>query len=196
MEIDKLKKIEHIKSKLLKQELDFLLNMKNYLEIPIYVYGSILRLDYFPNKSDIDVAIFSNNIESTVVKLIDFLGVSNSTIKIFKKKSTNIKTYKTKTIWGFKTNYTLELTPITYFYTQKTQKRFEIMLYNKKHKKFIISNVTSHFNLPIFTSLTIYFLKLFYYYFFFSKPLYKIIKEYILNATKPYTESISILGTL
>ena len=197
MEINKTLKMNHVKNKLLQEEIDFLTEMKDYLGIPIYVYGSLFRLDYFPSKSDIDVVIFSNNIESTVSQLITFLGISNSKIKIFKKKVYNKTTHKTKIVWGFKTNYKLNL-PHTksYFFYPKTFKRFEIGIYNKKHKKYIIPNIDVHFNIPLVPSLCIYFLKILYYYFFFNEQLYKAIKRGILDTTQPFIDTITIVGTL
>lgn len=198
MEISKTLKTTHVKNKLLQEEIDFLIEMKKYLGLPIYVYGSLFRIDYFPNKSDIDVIIFSNNIESTVAQLITFLGISKSKIKIFKKKVVDKTTHKTKIVWGFKTNYKLELLNYTksYFFHPKTFKRFEISIYNKKHKKNIIPNIDVHFNIPLIPSLCIYFLKILYYYFFFNEQLYKAIKRGILDTTQPFVDIITIVGTL
>lgn len=198
MEISKTLKMRHVKNKLLQEEIDLLIEMKKYLGLPLYVYGSLFRIDYFPNKSDIDVIIFSNNIESTVSQLITFLGISKSNIKIFKKKVVDKTTHKTKIVWGFKTNYKLELLNYTNsnFFYPKTYKRFEISIYNKKHKKNIIPNIDVHFNLPLIPSLLIYFLKILYYYFFFNEQVYKYIKNNILEVSKPFTDTITILGTL
>lgn len=198
MEVSKMIKLNHIKTKLINEEINFLLEMKKYLGIPIYVYGSLFRIDYFPNKSDIDVAIFSSNIESTVVQLINFLEISNSKVKIFKKKVTDKVTHKTKIVWGFKTNYKLDIPVYTksYLFYPKMFKRFEISIYNKKHKKNIIPNIVVHFSLPLMPSLLIYFLKIFYYYFFFNEQLYKLIKRNILDVTQPYVDNITIIGTL
>jgi predicted nucleotidyltransferase len=75
MEFGKFIKIEHLREKLIEPEIVFLTEMKKYLNLPIYIYGSILRKDYFPNKSDIDISIFTPNPESTVVQLINFLEI-------------------------------------------------------------------------------------------------------------------------
>jgi predicted nucleotidyltransferase len=98
MDLEKVNKIRDVRKKLLEPEIQFLKNLQKYLEMPVYIYGSLFRLDYFPNKSDIDIAIFADNLESTVNRLIDFLGISPTKVKIFKVKSTNKKTDKTKII--------------------------------------------------------------------------------------------------
>ena len=61
----------------------FFFKLGNYLDVKIYYYGSIQRNDYFPKSSDIDVALFTDNINSTITKLQTFLNVDKSTIKSF-----------------------------------------------------------------------------------------------------------------
>ena len=129
MEINKVLKMNHIKEKLIEPEIDFIMDMKKYLQLPIYIYGSIFRKDYFPNKSDIDMLIFSDNAESTAKLLVNFLGINLKT-SIFKLKSTNQKTYKTKTYWVFKTNYILDVSEYT-----KTRKWGHLFHYRKNSKK-------------------------------------------------------------
>ena len=51
----------------------FFHKLKNYLDTKLYYYGSIQRNDYFPNSSDIDVDIFTDNEQSTITKLQNFL---------------------------------------------------------------------------------------------------------------------------
>ena len=40
----------------------FFEKLKNYLDMKIYFFGSVQRNDYFPKSSDIDVALFTDNI--------------------------------------------------------------------------------------------------------------------------------------
>ena len=61
----------------------FFEKLKNYLDTKIYFFGSIQRDDYFQKGSDIDVAIFTDNIKSTVTKLQNFLNVSADEFKTF-----------------------------------------------------------------------------------------------------------------
>ena len=46
----------------------FFEKLKNYLDMKIYFFGSIQRDDYFPKNSDIDVALFTHNIKSTITQ--------------------------------------------------------------------------------------------------------------------------------
>ena len=61
--------METTKNKLTPYEQSFFDNLRNYIEKPIYFYGSIQRDDYFPQMSDIDIDIFSDNEHSTVIML-------------------------------------------------------------------------------------------------------------------------------
>jgi predicted nucleotidyltransferase len=201
MEYEKVNKNYILQNKLIEPEKKFLMDLKNYMELPIYIYGSLIRMDYFPNKSDIDIAIFTDNLENTVYRLIDFLGVSSKKVKIFKMKSTNKINYKSRTIWGFKTNYKLDVSDHSLkshglFYYPKNFKRFEILIYNVKNKSYIVNSIKTHFELSFFSSVFIYLLKLFYYYFFLNEKFYKHIKDYILEIPKKYKQEITIVGTL
>ena len=61
----------------------FFINMENYLDEKLYFYGSVIRDDYFAGKSDIDVCVFTNNVQDLKLKIQTFLKVDE--IKKFKK---------------------------------------------------------------------------------------------------------------
>lgn len=44
-------------------------NMSEYLDTKLLYFGSVQRSDYFPGKSDIDIDIFTDNVESTIYKM-------------------------------------------------------------------------------------------------------------------------------
>ena len=60
--------METTKNKLPEDVQLFLNNLKQYLDKPIYFYGSIQRPDYMSG-SDLDVDIFTDNEISTIEKL-------------------------------------------------------------------------------------------------------------------------------
>ena len=72
--------------------------LKNHLDLKIYFFGSVQRDDYFPKDSDIDVAIFTDNIKSTIFKLQSFLHKDYNDFKKFVWKLNNdnrlVKGYK------------------------------------------------------------------------------------------------------
>ena len=61
----------------------FFNKLKIYLDTPVYFFGSVQRDDYFPKGSDIDVAIFTDNMKSTISKLQSFLKVNRQDFKEF-----------------------------------------------------------------------------------------------------------------
>ena len=60
---------EEIKNKLTQTQYEFFYELKEYIELPIYFIGSIIRYDYYKGYSDLDVMIFSPNINSTKLKI-------------------------------------------------------------------------------------------------------------------------------
>ena len=84
--------METTKNKLSQQESIFFEKLRNYLDTPLYFYGSIQRDDYLPQHSDIDVNIFSNDEKDIIIKLQNFLNVDRNNFKktLLKMNNTNI----------------------------------------------------------------------------------------------------------
>ena len=75
---------EEIKDKLTQPQYDFFYELKEYVELPIYFIGSILRYDYFKGYSDLDVIIFSPDIDSIKLKIKHFLNINKVQISGYK----------------------------------------------------------------------------------------------------------------
>ena len=60
--------MEKINNKLPDDVEKFFKSLSKYIEKPLYFYGSVQRSDYFPGSSDIDVDIFTDNVNSTISK--------------------------------------------------------------------------------------------------------------------------------
>jgi predicted nucleotidyltransferase len=73
--------METTKNKISPYAKQFFDKLSSYLETKLYFYGSVQRNDYFPNSSDIDVDIFTDNESSTILKLQNFLKVKRSDFK-------------------------------------------------------------------------------------------------------------------
>jgi len=200
MEYTEIVRIPRIKNKLLEPEKQFLYELNNFMGVPIYLYGSILRGDYFSTKSDIDVAIFANDVLSAVNKLSIFLGINKSKIKVFKFESSHKDSCKKIKTVGYKTNYILhiEYTPEWHeqFFQRKTFKRFEISIYDLKDKSNVLNANIKHLNLSFSCSLKLFFIKLLYYYFYLHVDYYKKMKEHIMNNCNNYDNKITIFSTL
>ena len=66
--------------------------MSNYIDDEIYLYGSIRRMDYIPDKSDLDIDLFTDNENSLIYKLCNFLHLKKNDFKkvVYKKYTSSI----------------------------------------------------------------------------------------------------------
>ena len=162
-------------------ETSFFNKLKYYLDIPLYFYGSIQRNDYFKGESDIDVAIFTDNVTSTIFKLQTFL---------------NVDKYKTKkTIWkSFNSNYVVHGHKLMYKDVDNNL-RVEFSIYNEKYKNEILRDHTRKTTLPYYSSIMLIILKfLFYKLNIISKDTYRVLKKKILSTISgiPHDDFITI----
>ena len=146
----------------------FFNRLSNYLDTKVYFYGSIQRDDYFPQSSDIDVDIFTNNESSTIAKLQNFLGVKRYEFKKFVYSVGKSK----KLIYGKKVKYE---DPENNFST-------EISIYKEEDKIEILNVHRSKIVLPFFISWMLIFLKFLYYNLgILPKELFVYLKNYTIN---------------
>lgn len=159
--------METTKNKLSPYASMFFNRLSNYLETTLYFYGSIQRNDYIPDKSDIDVDVFSENINSTMTKMQNLLGVEKYKFKKFIYKIDN------KIVIGHKISIK---EPEHHF-------RCEISIFDVKFKQLVLYEHTRKFKLPILTSIGIQILKFLYYQLgLIPVNYFKIIKEYLMNS--------------
>lgn len=128
---------------------NFFNKIKNYLDTKLYYYGSIQRGDYFPNSSDIDVDIFTDNEQSTITKLQNFLSIEKHELKkfVYRLHKTN------KVVYGYKVKY-----------NDKTHNfSTELSIYNEKDKESVLQEHISKIDLPYFVGVLLYILKFLYY---------------------------------
>ena len=146
----------------------FFNKMRNYLDTKLYFYGSIQRYDYFPNSSDIDVDIFTDNEQSTISKLQIFLDVDRDDFKkIF------YRIYGTNTIiHGYKIKYSDKLNNFS----------TEISIYNTKQKSEILKEHLRKTNLPFYVITLLSCLKFVYYKLqILPKAVYYYFKNIFIN---------------
>lgn len=163
--------METTKNNLSHNEKIFFNNISNYLDTPIYYYGSIQRSDYFVGYSDIDVAIFSNDPKSIILKLQQVLNIDKSEIK---KTIYKIHTDNNKIVHGYKINYKNNLHKIN----------SEFSIYTDNDKISILNEHNSKSILPLHISLMITLLKFLYYrLYIIPKAIYYILKRRLMNKT-------------
>ena len=156
--------METIKYKLSRQKNEFLQNMQKYLDTTIYFYGSIQRFDYIDDVSDIDICIFSDNMESSIISLQQYLNVEKKYIKKFYVNSNNRKVLN-----GYKV-----------FYKQPFIK-LEISIYHDKNKETVLKDIINVIYIPYFYSIILLMIK--YINMVFPIP-YRYLKKKILNLYK------------
>jgi len=141
--------MEDIKNRLTERNYYFLKRFQEYIGTELLFFGSIKRCDFLFNYSDIDIAIITDNIEETIIKLKHFLNIDNRKMrKIIQKfsKESNI-------VYGYKTNY----------YDNDNQLSLEIVIYDKKYKKLVLKSINNINNFPFYISYFLLFIKILYY---------------------------------
>lgn len=123
--------------------------LQQYLDIsdPLCFYGSVLRGDFIPHKSDIDIAIFTDDTNHVLTKVKHFFHITNHNHvkKIVWKLNDNL-------IHGYKVEVTLQ-----------DKCHCEISLYSKKDKPALIDDYRKGQDIPIIPLLMLCAVKWFYY---------------------------------
>ena len=156
--------METINYKLSKPKIEFLQNMQEYLDTKLYFYGSIQRYDYIDNVSDIDICIFTDNVDNSILNIQQYLSVDKKYIKKFYVKTQN-KEIKN----GYKIFY------------KNSFIKIEISIYETKYKESILEELNQGIYIPYFYSIIILILK--YINMFFPIP-YTSLKRNYSNKTK------------
>jgi predicted nucleotidyltransferase len=129
--------MDDIKERLGDYRYKYFYNLQKYLDTDLYFYGSIKRYDYFKNASDVDVTIITDNVDSTLSKLKNYLHVKKSKVqKVFHKF---LKSSKSLVV-GYKITYE----------DKEHNLFFDILIYDEKYRNVIIDNVNSINNLPFY----------------------------------------------
>jgi len=158
--------METTKNGLTPEQRRFFDRLRNYINKPIYFYGSIQRNDYFPGKSDFDIDIFTDNESSTIYALCNFLQLKKTDFKksVYKVNNTIIHGYKVK------------------YKDEQNKIIVEIGLYNEKFKTIVMKDHLKDFDLPFYITIVLVFIKfLFYNLQIISKETYKRLKRLIMN---------------
>jgi predicted nucleotidyltransferase len=167
-------------------EILFFQKLKNYIDCPIYFFGSIQRFDFLPNFSDIDLLIFYQNKNSFLTKLYNFFYLYDiSTFGANSKPSyQQISSYKIK-----KTIYKIN-NSIFYGYKIKYKNNnfkrifnIEISCYDIKYKSYILDYEKLQIYLPFYITLLLFIIKYLFSINIISKNFYIKSKKYIINNT-------------
>jgi hypothetical protein len=166
------------KNKLPDKTNHFLTNLSDYLQTPLYFYGSIQRYDYYHGHSDIDIDIFTPNEKSTINTLSNYLQID-------KKKFKKIiwQNDKRRMIYGYK----------KYYKNESLNLKIEFAIYNEKYKKDVLESHEYKTNLPLHIVVLLYLLKFVYYKLhMIDSKMYRKYKHYILTDLINYKNHIFV----
>jgi predicted nucleotidyltransferase len=142
--------METTRNKLTPAEQIFFNKLSNYLETKLYFFGSIQRGDYLPNSSDIDVDIFTENENSTITKMMNFLNVERNK---FKKCIWKLNNFNNEIAHGYKIMYK----------SKENNFSVEFSIYNEKYKYKILYEHNDKRDIPIYATVLLIILKFLYY---------------------------------
>lgn len=143
----------------------FFYNLQDYLDEDLYFYGSVNRSDYVHGKSDIDVAIFTDNEYSIITKLQHFLHVKRDAFDKIVWKLDG------KMIYGYKIKC-----------DKYTDSKCEIAIYNNDFKDMLLEEMKKYNTLPFYIAILLFIIKTLYYTFpILNHETYLAYKRYIFN---------------
>lgn len=143
----------------------FFINLQNYLDTELYFYGSVNRSDYVHDKSDIDIAIFTDNEYSIMTKLQHYLHVKPNTFDkiVWKLEGTIVYGYKIKC-------------------DKYTDSKCEIAIYNNDFKQIILKDMCKYNSIPFHIGILLFILKTLHYTFpILSSKTYSACKRVVFN---------------
>lgn len=143
----------------------FFYKLQDYLDTELYFYGSVNRSDYVHGKSDIDIAIFTDNEQSVMTKMKHFMHLTNNAFD--------------KVVWKL-------YGKIFYGYKIKCDKyidaKCEIAIYNNEYKEMLMSDMLKYIHFPYHISFILFILKTLHYTFhILNEKTYSACKRYLFN---------------
>lgn len=161
--------METSKNRLTDQQTQFINSMKLFLDTKLYFYGSINRTDYFPDHSDIDIDIFTHDVNGMVLKLKQYLNLETQDFKHF--------VYRLIT----KNNFIASGVKTAYNNLEKNI-RLEISIYNNKFKQNILEEHNRKTNFPFIISNSLFFIKYIHYILpLLPRTLYSKLKSFLMH---------------
>ena len=141
--------METIRNKISPRTQHFFNSLSNYLDTKLYYFGSVQRADYFPRGSDIDVDIFTDNEQATMIQMQHFLKVSKKDFKRF--------------VWRLNTNDHVVYGHKIMYKDPEGEFAAEFSIYNTKVKDWILNEHQLKTFLPFYVTCILVVLKYLYY---------------------------------
>mgnify|MGYP001087465087 CR=1 FL=1 len=119
----------------------FFTKLRSVLTEKLYFYGSILRADYLPGLSDIDVVYFTkDNLKKTVGELYRFLSQDTNSTRLQKLQFLYHSTGTKKVISGYKVKYTNINNGVL----------VEVSIYDDTYREMILDEQRRKTNIPFY----------------------------------------------
>lgn len=141
--------METTKNNLPENVKNFFNDLRKYLDTKLLFYGSVQRSDYFPESSDIDVDIFTDNVGSTMSKMQHFLHVKKNSFKkvVWRLSHTGEMVYGNKIMYN---NPDLNFSA-------------EFSIYDNKYKKGVLEKHLEKTVIPFYATILLFIVKKLYY---------------------------------
>jgi predicted nucleotidyltransferase len=161
--------MEDIKDRLGTYKYNYFNNLQNYLETELHFFGSIKRVDYISNSSDIDIIIITDNLKSMLSKIQFYLDINKDEIqKLFQQFSI----YDKGIIIGYKIKYK----------NTENNMEFDLIIYDEKYRKPVLQNIYDINNFPLQVIIPLYILKIIFYKLqLISKLIYNKLKNNLFD---------------
>ena len=160
--------METTKNQLSPYATTFFNKLGNYLDTKLYYYGSVQRNDYFNDDSDLDVAIFTDNVSSTLSKINNFLNVKKYEFKKF--------------VWNLNITKNM-VNGHKYMYTEPENNfKAEFCVYDEKCKDDLLLEYHDKIQIPFHATILLILIKIIYYKLeLISREWYSYLKGKILT---------------
>jgi len=142
--------MDEIKDRLGDYKYNFFTTLQNYIDSELLFFGSIKRFDFFPNSSDIDIIIITDNVDETIKRVRDYLQLNKTEIKkIYQRFSNN----SVRLITGYKIKYTDPSNDCT----------FDLLIYDEKYREVVTQNINDINDIAVYMVIILYIVKYAYY---------------------------------
>lgn len=141
--------METIRNNISPRTQHFFNKLSQYLDTKLYYFGSVQRADYFPQASDIDVDIFTDHEDATMIKMQHFLKVSKKDFKRF--------------VWRLNTNDRVVYGHKIMYKDPEGEFTAEFSIYNEKVKDWILKEHRLKTFLPFYATWVLLVLKFLFY---------------------------------
>jgi len=142
--------MDDIKDRLGDYKYNFFTNLQNYIDSELLFFGSIKRIDFFPNSSDIDIIIITDNVDEMINKVHHYLQLKKTDVKKiyqrFSKKYGGV-------IIGHKIKYVDPTNDCV----------FDLLIYDEKYREAVTQNINDINDLAFYMIVILYIMKYVYY---------------------------------